>query len=162
MKKPNVAAIRVAVPLSKLPTRPRDPILRCNICGEEPSTMGPGSTESTMLLYREHDEYDKSLDGESARVYVDGSHKACEKALRDHPRLYTLEMGRPGHFPKLCGDCTFRKADACSHPDLKANGGPGLSVTLDGLGVSVVCLRGPGYGGRPPVDAVKCAGRSTG
>ena len=59
----------------------------------------------------------------------------CWKAIEDHPRLYwevEWGLGEPGHFMLLCGDCQHRKGAACTHPDLKTNGGEGLMVQFHG------------------------------
>ncbi len=86
-------------------------------------------------------------------------HPACEKRLDAHPRLYKQERGLPGTFPLLCGPCTYRQGEACRHPDLRSNGGPGLPVRMDGPS-GIVC-RGRGGGGCSPIakNAVGCKGR---
>ena len=84
--------------------------------------------------------------------------KACQKIIEEHPRLYARDsLGAPGHFPELCGDCRYRKGWSCTHPDLKANGGQGLSVQLGGLR-AIICRSGHGGCSTPPRTALKCAG----
>lgn len=53
-----------------------------------------------------------------------------DRLIEKHPRLYhQLERNQPwpGAMP-LFVECGFRCALRCSHPDLKANGGPGLRL----------------------------------
>jgi hypothetical protein len=154
-KKPNAAAIRAALPLSELPTRPADPLSACNICG---------NPAAELVLYREADEYDNA-GPEGALVYIGKDHRACTAAMEKHPRLYVDAMGKPGEFPLLCAPCVFRKGLACTHADLKANGGPGLAVAcraLDehyvGMEGARVCTRGKGCW-TPPLVAKSCKGR---
>ena len=151
MSKPNVAAIRATTPLSKLrPELRADPLAHCHFCG------GSERTHS-LLLWREHDEQDKPIQGLDGLVVVCDS-KACQKIIEEHPRLYARDsLGAPGHFPELCGDCRYRKGWSCTHPDLKANGGQGLSVQLGGLR-AIICRSGHGGCSTPPRTALKCAG----
>lgn len=123
--KPTPASIAAAVPLTKLSTRPADPLSACHLCGERASEFS---------LWLEHDERDRPLPAciESC-VYLGLDHKACRKQLDDHPRLYAEVYGLPGSFPRLCSLCTFRLGTECSHRNLKANGGPGLRVGLQGF-----------------------------
>jgi hypothetical protein len=49
-----------------------------------------------------------------------------------HPRLYIqheLYQPCPGSMP-TCADCAFRHKLRCTHPDLKANGGQGLTLDM--------------------------------
>ena len=157
MKKPSAAAIRAALPLSKLPTRGADPVLVCTVCG---AAVDPSDLPSTV--WREHDERDLPIAGNGALVFLGPgkAHARCRKALDDHPRLYAEETGQPGAFPALCGGCAHRSGDACRHPDAKANGGPGLVVRLGtpfaGL---IICSRGGGCHA-PVANAVQCDGRA--
>lgn len=146
-KKPTATEIRAVPPLSAAPRCPRDPITACNVCGL-PSVR--------LALWREHDEFDRPT---KKVVFVDASdeaHAACRKALDDHPRLYARERGLPGYFPALCGSCTRRSGWRCTDPRLKANGGPGLRVSLSGLN-AIFC--GPGGCRSGLTDAVDCEGR---
>lgn len=57
----------------------------------------------------------------------------CSRRLIDpHPRLYMhvdAREPRPGSFP-LCADCRLREDLRCTSPRAKANGGPGVEVTV--------------------------------
>lgn len=154
MKKPTATSIAAAVPLSKGPARPADPITACNVCGQ-PS--------DSLYVWREHDELDQPLTGHEALVFVGNDHKACIKTMEAHPRLYAERRGDPGHFPLLCGPCTFRSGFGCTHPDLRANGGPGLSVQLSNMFKGAIFCggrRGGGLGRIPIVNrAMSCAGQ---
>ncbi len=119
-KKPPATAIRAAMQLSA--QRPEDPLSACNICGCASDDMG---------AWREHDERDQPIAGDDYVVFIGKDHSGCMKVMKKHPRLYAEEAGRPGHFPALCGPCRFRRDLGCTHPELKANGGPGLLVTID-------------------------------
>jgi len=87
---------------------------------------------------------------------------ACSRPLVEpHPRLYhLLEPGvpRPGVMA-LCGECEYHETLRCGHPDLKANGGPGLAISQP-RNIGVVC----GGGCRPLYDGIPrtCAGRTIG
>jgi len=55
------------------------------------------------------------------------------RLIEPHPRLY---YGLPFNEPfagtmDLCAPCRFRASVRCTHPDLKANGGPGLTIRAD-------------------------------
>lgn len=145
-----MAVIRNATPLTLLATRAPDPIMSCNICGHEAAELG---------AWREHDARDKPLIGTESLVFIGNDHPACIKAMEAHPRLYAEEMGWPGHLPRLCGPCTFRQGMACSHPDLRSNGGKGLLITMhDPLRAAGVIICGRN---RPRYvrHALECPGR---
>lgn len=155
-KKPSREAIEAADPLTR--SRPRilmqDPLQACNVCGV-PS--------GALRAWREHDERDLPIEGSEALVFIGGDHPRCIGDMERHPRLYSEEAGLHGTFPALCGPCEFRNGLACSHPRLRKNGGPGLRVVLDGIGLGgfVVCIRGRSGPVRPPLkNAVSCEGRA--
>lgn len=150
-KSPGAAAVRAAVPLSA--GRPGEPLACCGVCGRASDSLG---------VWREHDEWDRPIDGRAALVFIGRDHPDCLKRMEKHPRLYAEEGGLPGAFPALCGDCPFRRPGLnCGHADLKENGGPGLNVTLSGIGIGVafVCIRGRSGPIRPVHHAVACAGK---
>lgn len=147
MSKTSRHAIAAAVPLTLHPKRPADPITACNLCG---------APSDSLSVWREYDVRDRPILGLGALVFMDRSHEACARDLDEHPRLYVEEMGAPGHFPLLCGPCTFRYRFECSHPKLRANGGAGLRVELHGLPV-IVCRR-PGGCSVPLRVACTCEG----
>lgn len=158
-KKPSAAAIFAELQLSERPERGEDAILVCNICGRE---VDP--SDLPLTLWREHDEHDLPIAGASALVFIGQGrdHASCRRVLEKHSRLYAEAQAQPGHFPSLCGPCVHRGGLACSHPDLKANGGAGLLITLDGLASMIICSRGRRRGCDVPVrNAVRCAGRRT-
>lgn len=154
MGKPSAAKIRAVVPLTNRAERGDDPLRFCNVCGRE---VDPSDLPTSV--WREHDERDKPLAGAGALVFVGTGrdHAACQKELEEHPRLYAEEGGAPGCFPRICGPCVHRRGIACMHQDLRANGGAGLAITLEGLG-GIVCSRKHGCWS-PPRHAIKCAGR---
>ncbi len=156
MKKPSASAIRAAVPLTQRPERGADPILVCSVCGRD---VDPKDLPSEV--WREHDERDKPIAGTDALIFLgqEKAHEACKKLLGAHPRLYSHEMGAPGHFPLLCGPCVHRKGLECTHRDLKANGGAGLKVnTTTWPPFTIICIRGVGCT-KPIATARECAGR---
>lgn len=152
MSKPNVAAIRAAVPLSRLTTRGNDPILVCGVCGREADPV-------LLQVWREHDERDQPIAGTEALVFLDGSHAACRAKLDKHPRLYAEETGAPGSFPALCGRCTKRTGLLCSDSRTKANGGEGIRVGLrDPFANAIICGRNGRI--RPVRRALDCEGHA--
>lgn len=152
-RKPTAAQIEAAVPLSTIAAIAAtsagvDPIQICNVCGK-PSPR--------LALWREHDERDKPT---KKLVFIDegdDDHIECRKAMEAHPRLYAEDAGLPGFFPTLCGPCRHRDGWRCRHPKLKANGGPGLLVKLDGMN-GIVCGRGGCRSGI--TGARECEGRA--
>lgn len=155
MKRPALASIRRAIPLSK--TRPlgAGPFEVCDLCHAKDGD-GCGQFEA----HRECDEWDRPIPGHDAVVLVGYEHRHCERRLMDHPRLYLEERGEPGWFPMLCGPCMHRAGFRCAHPDLKANGGVGLQVKMrgGGFGPVFICTR-DGCSTPPPPTAWHCAGR---
>jgi hypothetical protein len=151
-KKPSPKTIRETQPLSARPRWDAKGFV-CSVCGTPVAA-------AKLTAYREHDERDRPLLGNAAIVFLCDS-PPCKKALDDHPRLYTEDMGRPGAFPRLCGPCTRRDGDQCTDPSTKANGGPGLNVVLSGPGIVFPNAHIRSREGRVslPVDAVECAGR---
>lgn len=152
--KPSPSAIRSAPPLVPPERRGPDAILACGVCG---ITVDPSDLPSAV--YREHDEHDQPITGPEALVFVGplATHAECHRRLDAHPRLYAEASGDPGTFPALCGPCAHRRGRACSHPDLRANGGAGLRVHLSGL-AAIICGRG---GCRVPIaHAIGCDGRT--
>lgn len=150
MGKPSPSAIRAAAPLSASSYRAPDPLACCNVCGK-PARV--------YQAWREHDERDRPIAGAAALVFLGDDHAACQKKLMAHPRLYAQERGAPGHFPLLCSRCTFRDGLGCTHPKLKANGGPGLIVHLDAMAM-VVCVKTAHGSGRPLSQALTCEGQT--
>ncbi len=55
------------------------------------------------------------------------------RLIEPHPRLYyVLPFNEPfAGTMGLCVPCRFRAGVRCTHPDLKANGGPGLTIQTD-------------------------------
>jgi hypothetical protein len=148
VSKPDLARIRLAVPLSRLLPPEFDRVRVCNVC-RLPSTK--------LEAWRECDERDRPKPGDDAIVYIATDHPQCIRDMEAHPRLYEPVPGDPGHFP-LCGDCTLRQGMSCTHPALRANGGAGLNVTLTGIG-GIVCTRGPSRCRSLLKQAVKCVGK---
>jgi len=158
-KKPPTPLLVVSTPPiteSRIMRRVYDPLAACNVCGKP---------AETLIAWRECDEHDKPIAGVGALVYIGADHTDCDKALADHPRLYSETRGEPGAFPLLCGPCVHRRALACLHLSLKVNGGDGLKIMLhspNGLAGVIICSRGRGGGcWTPPQVAKECEGRST-
>lgn len=150
--KPTLGDIRARLPISQYKARGTDPIRVCNLCG---------LAAEQLSAWREHDEHDRPLEGPGRLVFigVGAEHGACREHLDKHPRLYAEVTGLPGTFPRLCGDCPNRKGFACSHPNLKANGGPGLKVELDNAWAANAIICGRGGRIRPVHHALKCEGK---
>jgi hypothetical protein len=59
--------------------------------------------------------------------------QACsDKLVEPHPRLYNLihqNAPWPGCMD-LCLNCAYREGISCQHPQAKANGGEGVSITV--------------------------------
>ena len=90
--------------------------LRCQQCGNP-----------LVDFWQEHDHRDQPEPRAEALCL------RCSTAIiGPHPRLYRrLQKHEP--FPgvmAICGDCTHRRSTQCTHKDLKANGGPGLSLNF--------------------------------
>ncbi len=149
MPKPTQAAIQRTLPLSQghhRVIRPTSAILACNLCGD--------AGDEPLTLWRECDERDRPIAGNDALVFIGPK---CIKRMEDHPRLYVEEAGLPGYFPALCGPCKLRDGFGCKHEKLKANGGPGLSVSLSGF--ANVRAQGPRGCYVPLRRAWDCEGR---
>jgi hypothetical protein len=68
----------------------------------------------------------------------------CRDVIDHHARLYRevpWGQGAPGHLMLLCGPCAFRDGTHCTHPDLKANGGTGLTLYKSSFLSNVVVCR---------------------
>lgn len=119
--------------LSETLTGPWSPFA-CQACGKSEAELLEGTAD--LERWEEFDEHDKPTG-----VYIAiCSH--CNEAkpnprvkrtlIERHPRLYSRlpeHFNRPGQF-HLCVDCTLRDGWECKHPNLKANGGPGLEVMV--------------------------------
>lgn len=146
------AEIAAATPLSRSMMCPSDRLAGCNVCGKPAEEFD---------LYLEHGAGDLPPPEDQRRaalVYLGRDHRDCLKVLEAHPRLYAQVRGDPGHFPLLCGPCQNRREMSCTHPDLKANGGAGLNVSLlDPLRGVIAC----NSRGRIKVvhTAMNCVGR---
>jgi hypothetical protein len=151
MKKPSPSAIRAQLPLTAR-QQLDDLMSACNVCGR-PSAR--------LEAWREHDEHDHPRPELGAIVFLGADHRECHRILEEHPRLYAEIVGRPGHFPLLCGPCDHRRGLMCGHPRSTLNGGPGLGVrqaVAPGF-AGVVCIRVRGGNMRPLRPAFECAGR---
>lgn len=109
---------------------------RCQLCGYESTDI------CAFRFWYECDEEDKV---EPYNVLVICRHnKECTQTITDHPRLYRevpWSAGNPGHFSLLCGECPSRDGTHCTHPNLKANGGEGLDLTIanNPINRAIVC-----------------------
>lgn len=158
-KKPTPDEVRAAPSLRRPEFEPgegtKDPLSACNVCAQPAARLD---------AWREHDPYDKPYMGVDALVFLGTDHEACKRALDRHPRLYSRDSGAPGAFPLLCGACARKKPGelACTHPDLRTNGGDGLKVTGSRFGGGmIVCIRGAGGKNfREPTVFDKCDGKT--
>ena len=144
--KPKPVEIKRWVPLSDTP-QPADRFV-CSVCGFD---------SKLLETYQEHDEFDR-VTGRFIFLGLEDEHARCGRFLEDHPRLYTEAMGAPGSFGMLCGGCTLRVGSACTHPSLKANGGPGMSVGMNTPFKGVIIKTTTGCY-RPPPRPLDCDGQ---
>lgn len=110
-----------------------DTFNRCQLCGHASDDI------CEFRMWQECDDQDQP---EPYNMLVLCRSKKCRTMLNQHERLYR-EMpwgrGQPGHLMLLCGGCGFRNGTRCTHPDLKINGGEGLTLYKDGLPGTIVC-----------------------
>lgn len=112
-----------------------------------------------LQRWRECDEWDKPT--RSIVVLCD---RCTKKLINAHPRLYVqldLNEPAPGCMP-LCVGCIHRDGNDCTHADLKANGGEGLTLTFPHPTVMFITCTPRRFGGNHriypgPVSA--CKGR---
>lgn len=85
--------------------------------------------------WREHDDHDEPTD-----VVIVLCRECAEAVIEKHPRLYS-QVPRNAPLPgcmDLCTNCELRSGLQCTHPDLKANGGPGLAIICSKPSVAFV------------------------
>ncbi len=102
--------------LSETLTHPRRPDA-CQSCGNQDRAL--------LQLWIEHDDFDKPT---STLVCLCLS--CSGRIVEPHPRLYDTAPRNaplPGAMA-LCTACRHRDGLTCKHPDLGANGGPGISI----------------------------------
>jgi hypothetical protein len=108
--------------LSEMLTGPKSPT-SCQSCGLQ-LLIDDGDQ---FARWMEHDEQDRP---EPIAVVL--CKKCSDMLIEPHPRLYR-EMDEheplPGCMP-ICVNCPYRDGTRCTHPDLIANGGQGLKVTM--------------------------------
>ena len=121
---------------------------RCQACG---------ATGTAVDRWREHDDADRP---EPIVVVLC---RACGDQLIDpHPRLYArLDPNEPvPGCMAICVDCRWREGVRCTHPRAKANGGPGVVLTIATPMHAFVCRRGKGARSGPmtiwPSPATAC------
>lgn len=103
---------------------PVDRFNRCQLCGVENDIV-------KFQMWIECDDSDRPIEGQILIICREGE---CYQKLDEHPRLYhevTWDLGAPGFFKLLCGDCKHRDAFSCTHPDKKDKGGSGLKVKFE-------------------------------
>lgn len=101
-----------------------DGIAWCQRCETE------GELDVEIRRWQEHDGNDRP---EPRYVLLCGP--CGDRIVDPHPRLYR-KLGQhepaPGAMP-ICAACVYQHLQehlGCGHPDLKANGGPGLQLTF--------------------------------
>ena len=110
--------------------------LACQKCGGS-NVPGAGNGLMRLALYR-WQECDHNDQPEHRIIVLCDK---CSKAIIDpHPRLYHSiphNQPWPGCMP-LCVDCKFRDGISCTHPNAKANGGPGVMINIEPPTVALV------------------------
>lgn len=100
----------------------------CQSCGRSPNSEAEQDA-GFIQAWIEHDDNDKPT---STVVLLCPS--CSRRLIEPHPRLYgqdrAINKPRPGSMPHLCTDCAYRTGVDCTHPNLKANGGAGLNITV--------------------------------
>ncbi len=122
--------------------------------GDEVMQAWESARTRPLRAWQEHDDEDRP---EPIAVVLC---RVCGRRLiGPHPRLYQeLALNQPfAGVMELCVSCRFRNGVRCAHPDLKANGGPGLAIPSPSF--AHVCGRLAGPSGdvylHPPTS---CAG----
>lgn len=119
---------------------------RCQACGGN----------DTLRRWLEHDPNDQPTP-----VIVVLCRLCSEKLIEPHPRLYrALQDNQPWTgCMGICVRCVHRRGNACQHPDAKANGGPGIAITIKAPIRVILCPGGPANLWDEPATA--CSGRET-
>ncbi len=109
---------------------PPDP-RRCQSCGHD----------CDLTRWLEHDERDQPT-----AVVVVLCRPCSDRIIEPHPRLYAAldEYAPHSGSMALCRECSRRSGVSCTHPDLKANGGAGLNITMRRPDTAFVSGRGAG------------------
>ena len=104
--------------LSETLTRDKCAII-CQSCGVP-------QVERELQRWRECDAWDQPT-----RTIVVLCDRCAKRLIDPHPRLYrALDLHEPAPgCMLLCVGCAHRSGNDCTHPNLKANGGSGLSLT---------------------------------
>lgn len=100
----------------------------CQRCGgSDKPGFGNGLMRTSIDRWQEHDHNDRP-----EQMIVVLCTKCAKAVIEQHPRLYNrLDPFAP--WPgamALCVACRHRQGVACGHPDAKANGGPGVMLTV--------------------------------
>lgn len=104
--------------LSKALPAPRRPDT-CQNCGRN-------DKQARLQIWRECDDRDQPQN-----IFVVLCEECTATLIKPHPRLYhdvPENKPIPGVMAHLCVGCKHRDGLDCKHPDLKANGGPGLLI----------------------------------
>lgn len=145
-------------------TGPKAPNV-CQACGAVetpilPRTLGVGKLHQR---WREHDANDAPT-----RTIVILCPTCADRLIEKHPRLYS-HIERMAPLPgcmTLCIDCPNRNGTGCTHPDLTANGGNGLTIIGPKATNVHVCRRGKGARSGwldvYPWEPIACAGLDPG
>jgi hypothetical protein len=128
----------------------------CQKCGgSNRPGFGNGLMRLTLDRWQECDHHDRREN----RVIV-LCNKCSKQIIEPHPRLYHgLQANEP--FPgcmDLCVDCKLRRGVSCTAPEAKANGGPGVMITITkpfGAMVDGANYRGPMHLWPKPPTACK-------
>jgi hypothetical protein len=130
--------------LSQTLPRPRE-YQRCQSCGQV--------AEKT---WQECDDSDLP----EPAVFVRLCRPCSVRLVGQHPRLY-MQISNGGPAPgamACCVGCKHQQALRCTSPKFKANGGPGMRILANQVGIA--CSRGKGGGCRPIFDGdPQCTGR---
>jgi len=107
-------------------TGPKDPD-ECQACGGQYVLPGDCAYRGEFQRWQEHDDNDLP-----EPIIVVLCETCSDRLIEKHPRLYRQLQGFepwPGS-ELICRGCVHRIGVSCRHPDLKANGGTGLHLTM--------------------------------
>ncbi len=97
-----------------------------DLCQECGVTVDDADDTRRRTRWIEHDEWDRPT-----HAVIVLCRSCAEDIIEPHPRLYAempIHKPHPGTMA-LCGACIHRTGLRCTHPNAKANGGPGIVIT---------------------------------
>ncbi len=100
---------------------------RCQLCGEFDPLEGIKTGQGILSRWQECDHDDRP---EPKLIVLCDT--CSKRVIRPHPRLY-IQLGPNDPWPgcmAICLDCKLRDGTRCTSSDAKANGGPGVMLTI--------------------------------